>query len=147
VYSCYGRVSSPCVLDYNNVVNVVPLSTTTTTTATPPTETTTVNGTELINGTSTTTTTQAPPQVVYDITKIAKCVRNAICTRPSNPSALSGGVVKTDADPRIGICTCADGYKSTNTDQCEKSGSSQIFSGLSLAILIMYTLSFGKIMH
>jgi len=148
VFSCYGRVGSPCVLDYTNV-NVVTLSTTTTTTTTSspgPADTTipSDNSTSSPNTTTTvstpTTTAQAGP---VDITKIPKCVRNAVCTRPTSPTSYtSGHVVKIDTDPRIGVCACASGYKSSPTDGCEKSGGMRVEGSFStfLVIIVSYFL-------
>lgn len=138
VYSCYGRVGSPCVLDYNNV-NVVTVTTTTTPTTTSTTESITtassVNATELANATSTTST---PAPVIYDINKIPKCVRNAICVRP-NPSSFSGtgNVVRIEGDPRIGVCACVQGYKASDSDRCEKSATSSIVSSAFLYLPIV----------
>ncbi|XP_021943857.1 cell wall protein DAN4 [Folsomia candida] len=158
VFSCYGRVSSVCALDYNNVVNnninVVPLTTTTTsTTTTTTTETpsinTTISAQELSNVTTTTTpstsstpTTQAP--VVYDITKMPKCIRHAVCTRQTPSTSTNGHIVKTDMDPRIGVCACEPGYTATATDKCEKSGSSQILSSLPILLPMLYASVIAK---
>lgn len=108
-------------MDYSNV-NVVTLSTTTTTTTTttvaPSLNTTADNSTSTTTQTPTTTTTTAP---TYDVMKMAKCIRNAVCMRVTSSVTATGGIVKTDSDPRIGRCTCVDGYKGTKEGKCVKS--------------------------
>lgn len=148
VYSCYGRVGSMCQLDYNNV-NIVTLSSTSTTSSTTTTEVpnTTIaseqSNTTSNSSTTSTTTTQAPV-VVVDVTKLPKCIRHATCT-PQNKVATGSHIVKTNDDPRIGICACEPGYKVTTTDRCEKSGAMQIISSLPASIAIFYALVITKL--
>jgi hypothetical protein len=129
-YACYGRVESPCVLNYHNIDRVVSLDKTTTTEV--PTTTTAA----ALNGASTSSSSAA--FVPTDLSKIPQCVRNAVCVPRTKHSISTGShIYKTNDDPRIGMCACASGYESTQTDRCAalKSTASNTFAyGLSIAL-------------
>lgn len=142
VYSCYSRIGGQCAIHYNNWESV------STTTAAPASSSTTpetsINGTTEAthdNSTSTTSTTTVAPSAsaLVDITKIPRCVENAVC-KPSSPApagnSTSSFLQKVDFDPRLGTCECDSGYKRTTRDICVKVSGADKTVGASVAVIL-----------
>jgi len=76
------------------------------------------------NGTTTTST--VPPIAAaqtqpLDISKIPRCIQNAMCkTGSPSGNGTSSFHQKVDYDPRLGVCKCEDGYERTSKDICVK---------------------------
>jgi len=152
VYSCYSRVGGQCALNYNNVESVG--TTTTSTTAAPAGSSSTTEVVTTVastnetttatsdNSTSTTTTTTSAPVAAaltaMDISKIPSCVQYAMCKTgtATTGNSTSGFLQKVDFDPRIGVCSCQDGYKSNSKDLCEKESGAGRTAGASMAVIL-----------
>lgn len=154
VFSCYSRVGGECALNYNNWEKIDGSTTTTTTSTTTegPSSSSASNVTAAADNSTTTpepSTTTAGPQAAAqvsqrDISKIPRCVQNAVCKfgtpAPSgnSTSASAGFRQSVDFDPRVGVCECAPGYEKNSRDLCAKksgSGAGKTVTGASMAVI------------
>jgi len=98
---------------------------------------TTSTSTVVSSTTSTSSTITSPgTDGLKDISKIPKCVRDAVCKRPQATKAASGVtnngtrryLVTIDEDPRLGICECSPGFVVSRTNTCVAVSNAASFS-------------------